>query len=105
MRKSATAGNAAGGGRLDLIGVPFDGMGRAPGQAGAPQTLRAAGLPAVLGPDVVMEPDLVLPGPVPQRATGSGLLHEQAPLPEDGALVRPGRRSPSAGPFTLLGSG
>jgi arginase family enzyme len=56
MRKPATAENAAGGGRLDLIGVPFDGMGRAPGQAGAPQALRVAGLSAALGPNVVMEP-------------------------------------------------
>ena len=48
-----------------MIGVPFDGMGRSPGQAGAPQALRAAGLPAVLGPDAAMGPDLVLPGAVP----------------------------------------
>src|SRR5262249_61682566 len=101
MRKSATAGNAAGGGRLDLIGVPFDGMGRAPGQAGAPQALRAAGLPAVLGPDVVMEPDLVLPGPVPQRATGSGPLNQHALLPMGRPPYRPGGPPLSAGRFSL----
>src|SRR5215469_9323649 len=102
MRKSATAGTAAGGGGLDLIGVPFDGMGRAPGQAGAPQALRAAGLPAVLGPDVVMEPDLVVPGPVPQRAAGSGLLNEQALLQMTGALYRRVRASLSAGRFPFV---
>ena len=70
MRKPATAGNTGGGERIDMIGVPFDGMGRSPGQAGAPQALRAAGLSAVLGPDAAMVPDLVLPGAVPQRAAG-----------------------------------
>jgi hypothetical protein len=63
-----------------MIGVPFDGMGRCPGQAGAPQALRAAGLPAAFGPGAAMGPDLVLPGPVPQRAAGSGLLNERALL-------------------------
>jgi hypothetical protein len=53
-------------------------MGRSPGQAGAPEALRAAALPAVFGPDVVIEPDLVLPGAVAQRAAGSGLLNERA---------------------------
>jgi arginase len=102
MRKSTTAGNAAGGGRLDPIGVPFDGMGRAPGQAGAPRALREAGLPAVLGPDVVMEPDLVLPGPVPQRAAGSGLLNERALLQMIGALYHRVRASLSAGRFPFV---
>ena len=63
MREPATAENTVGGGQIDMIGVPFDGMGRSPGQAGAPEALRAAGLSAVFGPDAVMEPDLVLPGP------------------------------------------
>ena len=72
MGKPATAGNTAGGARIDMIGVPFDGMGRARGQAGAPEALRAAGLQAVFGPDVIMVPDLVLPGPVAQRAAGWG---------------------------------
>ena len=102
MRKPATAGNAAGGGWLDPIGVPFDGMGRAPGQAGAPQALRAAGLPAALGDNVVMEPDLVLPGPVPQRAAGSGLLNERALLQMIGALYRRVRASLSAGRFPFI---
>jgi hypothetical protein len=76
-----------------MIGVPFDGMGRAPGQAGAPAALRAAGLQAVFGPDVVVEPDLVLPGPVAQRAAGSGLLNERALLQMAGALHRRVRSS------------
>jgi arginase len=88
MRKPATAGNTGGGERIDMIGVPFDGMGRSPGQAGAPQALRAAGLPAVLGPDAAVGPDLVLPGPVPQRAAGSGLLNERALLQMVDALHR-----------------
>src|SRR4249919_726995 len=85
-----------------MIGVPFDGMGRSPGQAGAPQALRAVGLPAVFGPDAVMEPDLVLPGPVPQRAVGSGLLNERALLQMVAALHRRVRASLSAGRFPFV---
>ena len=102
MRESATAGNEEGAGRLDLIGVPFDGMGRAPGQAGAPQALRATGLPTVLGPDVVMEPDLVLPGAVAQRAAGSGLLNEWALLQMIGELYHRVHVSLSAGRFPFI---
>jgi hypothetical protein len=77
-------------------------MGRSPGQAGAPEALRAAGLAAVFGPDVVMEPDLVLPGPVAQRAAGSGLLNERALLQMIDALYRRVRASLSAGRFPFV---
>jgi arginase len=102
MRKTATAANTVGRGRIDMIGVPFDGMGRSPGQAGAPQALRAAGLPAAFGPGAAMEPDLVLPGPVPQRAAGSGLLNERALLQMLDALHRQVRASLSAGRFPFV---
>jgi arginase len=102
MRKPATAENTFGGGRIDMIGVPFDGMGRSPGQAGAPEALRAAGLSAVFGPGTAMEPDLVLSGPVPQRAAGSGLLNERALLQMVGALHLRVRASLSAGRFPFV---
>jgi arginase len=102
MGKPATTENTEGGGRIDMIGVPFDGMGRSPGQAGAPQALRVAGLSAALGPDAAMEPDLVLPGPVPQRAAGSGLLNERALLQMVDALHRRVRASLSAGRFPFV---
>jgi arginase len=66
--------------RVDLIGVPFDGMGRADAQSRAPEVLRAAGLGAAFGAGTVMEPDLVLPEPSSERARGSGLLNERALL-------------------------
>ena len=72
------------------------------GQAGAPEALRAAGLSAVVGPDVAMEPDLVLPGPVAQRAAGSGLLNERALLQMVDALYRRVRSSLSAGRFPFV---
>ena len=101
MGNPAAAGNTAGRG-IDMIGVPFDGMGRSPGQAGAPRALRAAGLPAVFGPGAAMEPDLVLPGPVPQRAVSSGLLNERALLQMAAALHRQVRASLSAGRFPFV---
>jgi arginase len=64
--------------------------------------LRAAGLPAVFGPVVVMEPDLVLPGALAQRAAGSGLLNEQALLQMIDALHRRVRSSLSAGRFPFV---
>ena len=66
---------------IRLIGVPFDGMGRKPGQAGAPAALRAAGLEAALSSyELVSHPDLTLPEARAERAAQSGLLNETALL-------------------------
>ena len=59
---------------IRLIGVPFDGMGRKPGQAGALAALRAAGLEAALSShEVVSQPDFTLPEARAERAPQSGL--------------------------------
>jgi arginase len=61
---------------VELIGVPFDGMGRSSGQAGAPAALRAAGLEAALaGRATVSSPDVTLPAARAERASESGLLN------------------------------
>lgn len=65
---------------LELVGVPFDGMGRRGGQANAPAALRAAGLMEALSGKVAGQVDLQLPPPIPQRAPASGLLNETALL-------------------------
>jgi arginase len=67
--------------RLELIGVPFDGFGRAGHQARAAQALRDAGLTAAFGEhEVLAGDDLPLPPPDPRRAPGSGLMNEAALL-------------------------
>jgi arginase len=66
---------------VDLIGVPFDGCGRAGNQAAAAAALRAAGLTAALGEHrVIVEPELELPEQTGERAIGSGLMNQPALL-------------------------
>ena len=63
---------------IDLVGVRFDGMGRSPGQAGAPQALRAAGLETAL-PTAELTSDVILPAPTSARSP-AGFINEPALL-------------------------
>jgi arginase len=65
---------------LELVGVPFDGMGRPGAQANAPAALRAAGLLDAVRGRVAGQVDLQLPPPSSQRAPTTALLNETALL-------------------------
>ena len=85
---------------IDLVGVRFDGMGRSPGQAGAPQALRAAGLETAL-PAAELTPDVILPAPTSARSP-AGFVNEPALLAMVDTVYSRVEESLRAGRFPLL---
>jgi arginase len=88
---------------VDLIGVQFDGMGRAEGQARAPQVLRQRGLETVFAPhETLSEADFVPPAPFDDRRGHMGFINEAALLQTIDAVRHRVLRSLQGGRFPMI---
>jgi arginase len=90
--------------RVDLIGVCFDGSGRALGQAGAPSRFRDAGLSAAV-PGARVTSDIVVSEPDPTRGHLAGFVNERALLEMVQAVHDRVRAALREGRFPLLYGG
>src|ERR1700752_3217489 len=89
-----------------MIGVPFDGYGRAGPQARAAGALREAGLrDAFDHHHVIDDDDLALPGPAPSRGPSTSLINEPALLAMTDALNRKVGTVVGAGRFPFVYGG